>query len=55
VGFCAHALRIGASTVAVVELLRQHWIPAGCFAVAWLLAIQAQRLLPEAPGATQQR
>ena len=53
--FAVHALRIGASTVAVVELLRQHWISAGCFAVAWLLTIQAQRHMPEDPDATETR
>jgi len=44
--FSIHALHISTSTAAVVELLRQHWIPAACFAVAWLLAIQAHRLVP---------
>ncbi|MGB5136804.1 MAG: hypothetical protein WBN89_16725 [Prochlorococcaceae cyanobacterium] len=43
------ALRIGASTAVVVEALRQHWIQAACFAAAWLLAIEAQRLAPEDP------
>lgn len=45
--FGINAPHIGASTAAMVDLLRQHWISADCFAVAWLLAIQAQRLVPE--------
>jgi hypothetical protein len=40
------ALRITASTIAVVALLRQSWIPAVAFAVAWLLLLQAPRLFP---------
>lgn len=49
--FSISALRIGASTAAAVELLRQHWIPAACFAAAWVLATQAQRWVPEPPDA----
>ena len=51
--FSISALRIGPSSPAVVELLRQQWIPAACFAAAWLLAIQAQTRVPVpqvAPG-----
>ena len=51
--FGIHALRIGASTAAVVELLRQQWISAACFTVAWLLAIQAQRHMPVKPDAAE--
>ncbi|MEX1315676.1 MAG: hypothetical protein AB1Z22_00940 [Synechococcaceae cyanobacterium] len=53
--FSINALRIGASTAAVVEMLRQHWIPAACFAVAWLLTIKAQRFVPEAPEGAEER
>jgi hypothetical protein len=45
--FGVKALQITASTVAVVELLRQHWAAAACFAVAWLLILQAPRVVPE--------
>lgn len=53
--FSINALRIGASTVAVVELLRQHWISAGCFALAWLLTIQVERHTPEDPDVAEGR
>ena len=44
--FSIKALRIGASTAAILELLRQHWISA-----AWLLAIQPQKRVPQAKDA----
>jgi hypothetical protein len=44
--FSHRALRITASTVAVVSLLRQAWIPAAAFAVAWLLLLQAPKVFP---------
>ncbi|MCT0225276.1 hypothetical protein [Synechococcus sp. CS-1328] len=45
--FAVRCLRIGASSVALVALVRQQWIGAACFAAAWLLTLQAQRWLPE--------
>jgi len=37
------ALRIAASTVAIVELLRNHWTGGVLAAVAWLLFSQVER------------
>jgi hypothetical protein len=45
--FGVKALQITASTVAVIELLRHHWAAAACFTVAWLLILQAPRVVPE--------
>jgi len=36
-------LRIGASTIAIVELLRSSWIAAGLSSLAWLLFVQVER------------
>jgi hypothetical protein len=44
--FAVRALRVTASTIAVVALLRQEWVAAGAFAVAWLLILGAPRLFP---------
>ena len=44
--FTVRALRISASTVAIVALLRQQWLAGTCFAVAWLLILAAPRLFP---------
>ena len=38
-------LRIGASTVALVELLRSHWIGGGLASLAWLVFVQVERRL----------
>lgn len=48
--FGVRALRIAASTVALVELLRQQWLTGALFAAGWLLVIRAERLLPAAPA-----
>jgi hypothetical protein len=56
VRFGHRALRITASTLSVVALLRQKWIPAGAFGVAWLLLLQTPRLSPvldDAPATDQ--
>ena len=45
--FAVRALRVTASTVAVVALLRQQWLAGGCFALAWLLILGAPRLFPD--------
>jgi hypothetical protein len=44
--FGVRALRVTASTVAVVALLRQQWIAAAAFSLAWLLILAAPRVLP---------
>jgi transposase len=44
--FLLRGLRIGASTVAVLELLRNHWSGGISAAVAWLLFLQVERRLP---------
>ena len=36
-------LRIGASTVALVELLRSDWIGGGLASFAWLVFVQVER------------
>ena len=36
-------LRIGASTFAIVELLRNDWIAAGLSSLAWLMFVQVER------------
>ena len=36
-------LRIGSSTVAIVELLRNDWIAAGLSSLAWLMFVQVER------------
>jgi predicted DNA repair protein MutK len=44
--FLLRGLRIGASTLAVVELLRNHWTGGLSAGVAWLLFLQVERRLP---------
>jgi hypothetical protein len=44
--FAVRAVRVSASTIAVVALLRQEWVAAGAFGVAWLLILGAPRLFP---------
>jgi hypothetical protein len=44
--FAVRVLRVTASTIAVVALLRQQWVAAGAFGVAWLLILGAPRLFP---------
>lgn len=36
-------LRIGASTIAIVELLRSDWLSGGLSSLAWLLFVQVER------------
>ena len=38
------ALRMAASTIAIVELLRHDWTGGGLAALAWLLLPQVERL-----------
>jgi hypothetical protein len=44
--FAVRAVRVTASTIAVVALLRQEWVAAAAFAVVWLLILGAPMLLP---------
>ena len=43
--FALRGLRIGASTIAIVELLRSDWSGGLAAAGAWLLFIQVERRL----------
>ena len=45
-GFAVRALRVTASTMAVVALLRQEWVAGVVFAIVWLLILGAPRLFP---------
>ena len=49
------ALRIAASTVAVVELLRSHWTGGVLATLAWLLFTQVERLRGSADEPTHNR
>ena len=42
--FLLRALRIAASTTAIVELLRNDWVRGGLAAVAWIVFSQVERL-----------
>ena len=67
--FAVRAVRVSASTIAVVALLRQEWVAAGAFAVAWFLILGRpgcfpccripprlhERSLPFSASGTQQR
>jgi hypothetical protein len=44
--FLLRGLRIGASTAAVVELLRNDWTGGISASVAWLVFLQVERRLP---------
>jgi predicted DNA repair protein MutK len=44
--FLLRGLRIGASTVSIVELLRNDWTGGISAGVAWLVFLQVERLLP---------
>ncbi len=45
--FGVRLLRVSASTVAVVALLRQQWIAGALFALAWLLILGAPLVFPQ--------
>ncbi|MFM7312397.1 MAG: hypothetical protein ACKO0M_04390 [Cyanobium sp.] len=45
--FPVRALRISASTIAVVTLLRQQWLAAAAAAVGWLLILGLPRRWPQ--------
>ena len=44
--FLLRGLRIGASTVSIVELLRNDWTGGMAAGVAWLVFLQVERRLP---------
>ena len=44
--FLLRGLRIGASTVSIVELLRNDWTGGISADVAWLVFLQVERRLP---------
>ena len=46
VRFLLRGLRIGASTVSIVELLRNEWTGGISAGVAWLVFLQVERRLP---------
>ena len=41
--FGLRALRIAASTLALLELLRSHWVGGVAASLAWLLFLQVER------------
>ncbi len=44
--FAVRAVRVTASTIAVVAMLRQEWVAAAAFAVVWLPILVAPRVFP---------
>jgi hypothetical protein len=50
VRFGVRAVRVTASTVAIVALLQQHWIAGISFGVAWLLILGLPRVFPVLAG-----
>jgi len=48
--FGLRALRIAASTVSLVELLRSEWTGGIAAGVAWLVFVQVERRLPGESG-----
>ena len=51
--FLLRGLRIGASTISIVELLRSDWTGGISAGVAWLVFLQVERRLPPEPTDTQ--
>ena len=41
--FILRGFRIGASTIAILELLRSDWTSAGLASLAWLIFVQVER------------
>jgi hypothetical protein len=41
--FGLRALRIAASTMALIELLRSHWLTGAAASLAWLVFLQVER------------
>lgn len=46
--FLLRGLRIGSSTIAIVELLRSDWLGGGLASLAWLVFVQVERRRSEA-------
>ena len=44
--FLLRGLRIGASTIAIIELVRNDWAGGISAALAWLVFLQVERHLP---------
>ena len=44
--FLLRGLRIGASTISIIELLRNDWTGGVTAGVAWLVFLQVERRLP---------
>jgi hypothetical protein len=51
--FLLRGLRIGASTVSIVELLRNDWTGGISAGVAWLVFVQVEQRLPPVPQAPE--
>ena len=51
--FLLRCLRIGASTVSIVELLRNDWTGGISAGVAWLVFVQVEQRLPPVPQAPE--
>jgi hypothetical protein len=51
--FLLRGLRIGASTVSIVELLRNDWTGGFSAGVAWLVFVQVEQRLPPVPQAPE--
>ena len=41
--FILRGFRIGASTIAILELLRSDWTSAGLASLAWVIFVQVER------------
>lgn len=41
--FVLRGFRIGASTIAILELLRSDWTSAGLASLAWLILVQVEK------------
>ncbi|MFN9629046.1 MAG: hypothetical protein ACK59A_02280 [Cyanobacteriota bacterium] len=52
--FLLRGLRIGASTVSIVELLRNDWTGGLSAGVAWLVFLQVERRLPPLSPETEE-
>jgi hypothetical protein len=48
--FLLRGLRIGASTVSIIELLRNDWTGGVSAGIAWLVFLQVERRLPPSPA-----
>jgi hypothetical protein len=48
--FLLRGLRIGASTVSIIELLRNDWTGGVSAGIAWLVFLQVERRFPSSPA-----